>query len=391
MRIRTIIFCGALALPVLGVTVESESEPIGIRGSGAIEGEAIEVKGVESGADGSEAVEVVAVGAAGQDPSEQVRKNNGKFSGLIFGDFYSIPQHHDPAVKGSEGIWVRRLNLTFDNKWSDRISSRLRFEAKDNGNFSGGHDMVPFVKDAWLRYNAGGHMIMFGVIPTPTFAPVEDTFGYRPIEKSPLDLYRMGSSRDKGISIAGPLGSDGKADYTLMLGDGSGTKSMTGGTHTIYARIGYELTPELSVDLYGDWWKRLGGVDWTTVKGELFYVHDDLKAGFSYAHQLRQRPGVADVNLDVISFYGEYAATDTLSPFLRVDIVDDLLPDAQKIEYYRMSPDGKPTLVAIGLRIKVTDDFEITPSWTGVSYRGVGGAPSPGSDSIFRLTFSAKF
>lgn len=365
MSIRTIIICGAFALPLFGV-------------GGTLAGDltAGQGEGTETGI---------------QDPVDYVRKNNGKFSGIIFGDFYSIPQHHDPAVKGREGTWVRRLNLTFDNKWSENVTSRIRVEAKDNGGFSGGHDMVPFFKDAWLQYNAGGHKFTFGLIPTPTWEPAESALGYRPVEKTALDLFRMGSSRDKGLSVAGPLTSDGKANYTVMIGDGSGTKSMTEGTHTIYARVGYQLTPEISLDLYGDWWQKRAGVDWTTVKGEVFFVNDDIKAGLAYAHQLREMPGMSDLELDVLSFYGEYEASDMVSPFIRVDILDDLLPDANKIEYYRMSPNGKPTLVAVGVRIKVTDSFEITPSWTNVSYRGVGGAPAPGSDSIFRLTFIAKF
>lgn len=321
----------------------------------------------------------------------QDKSDSGKLSGVIFGDFYSVRGHHDATIRNKDGFWVRRIYLTYDRKLDDKLSMRLRMEAKDSGDFSTSQNMDPFIKDAWIRYAVNGHKFTFGLIPTPTFDPAEEKLGYRPIEKTPLDLYKMGSSRDKGISVQGPLDKEGKADYTIMVGDGSGTKSGTGDSRAIYGRLGYKLTPEVSVDLYGDLWKKTGDVDWRTVKGEVFYQGKQAKLGLAYASQLRKKPGSPNLTLNVLSFYGELKVSDKVSPFVRLDVVSDAIPDADKIEFYKMSKDGKPTFLLIGVRFKVTDQLEIVPSLASVSYRKGAGGLTPSQDSIFRITVSVKF
>lgn len=339
----------------------------------------------------SRAVAALAAAIAAQAVLAQAQPEAGKVSGVIYADFYSVSGHHDATVKGKDGFWVRRINLTYDKKFDEKLSARLNFEAKDPGDFSTSSNMEPFVKDAWVRYTVDGHRFTLGLIPTPTFGPAENKLGYRPIEKTPIDLYRMGSSRDKGISVEGPLDKEGRADYMVMVGDGSGVKSSTGGTRTLYARVGYKITPEVSADLYGDSWKKAGGVDWNTLKGEVFYQGGKIKAGAAYASQLRKAPGAANLTLNVLSLYGEVRATERLRPFVRLDIVNRALPDADKIEFYKMSKDGKPTLVMVGARYQVHDQLEIAPSLTIVRYRSNPAGANPGSDTIFRVTFSLKF
>lgn len=321
----------------------------------------------------------------------QDKGDAGKISGVIIGDFYSVRGHNDASIKGKDGFWFRRIYLTYDKKLDDKLAMRFRLEAKDPGDFSTSQNMEPFIKDAWIRYTVNGHKFAFGLIPTPTWEPAEEKLGYRPVEKTPLDLYKMGSSRDKGISVQGPLGTDGKADYMVMLGDGSGTKSSAGNTRALYARVGYKLTPELAFDLYGDSWKKTGDVDWKTVKGEVFYQRKNTKVGASYSSQLRKKPGSADLTLNVISFYGEVKAGALTTPFVRLDVVSDAIPDGDKIEYYKMSKDGKPTLFLIGVRFKVTDQMEVVPSLANVSYRKGAGGLTPSQDSIFRVTVHVKF
>ena len=321
----------------------------------------------------------------------QDKGDQGKLSGVIFADFYSVRAHNDATIKGKDGFWIRRINLTYDRKLDDKLSMRLRLEAKDPGDFSTSQNMDPFIKDAWVRYTVSGHKFTFGLISTPTWDPAEEKLGYRPIEKTPLDLYKMGSSRDKGISVQGPLDKLGKADYTIMVGDGSGTKSGTGDTRAIYGRLGYKVTPEVSVDLYGDSWKKTADVDWRTLKGEVFYQGKQAKLGLAYVSQVRKKPGAANLTLNVFSLYGEFKASDKVSPFVRLDVVSDAIPDADKIEFYKMSKDGKPTFFLIGVRFKVTDQMEIVPSLASVSYRKGPGGITPSQDSIFRVTVSLKF
>lgn len=320
----------------------------------------------------------------------QTKLEPGKLSGVLFFDYYSVGQHHDPTVKGKDGFWARRIYLTYDQRLSEKLTAQARLEAKDPGDFSTSQNLEPFFKDLWLRYTERGHKFTIGLIPTPTTAVAEERLGYRPFERTPLDLLKMGSTRDKGLSIAGPIDAEGKADYMVMIGDGSGTKSSKGDTKAYYGRVGYKVTPEIMADLYGDSYKKEGGVDWRTVKGELSYVGPKAVIGLLYASQKRTKPGSPDLTLNVFSVYGEYKANDKIRPFVLYDVVSDAVPEGDKIEYLKMSTTGKPTLFGIGVRFKIDDHVEIIPNFETVTYRSVGGAPAPGRDTFFRVTFSVK-
>lgn len=321
----------------------------------------------------------------------QDKGDGGKVSGVVFGDFYAIRGHNDAAIKGKDGFWVRRLYLTYDRKIDAKTSAQLRLEAKDPGDFATTATMEPFIKDLWVRYNENGHKFTLGLIPTPTWGPAESILGYRPVEKTALDLFRMGSARDKGISVEGPLAKNGSVDYAVMVGDGSGTKSSKGDTRAYYAKLGFKLTPDVTADLYADSWKKEAGAAWRTTKVELFYVGKGARAGVAYASQLRRKPGAPNSTINVLSLYGEIKAGPRVSPFVRFDTVSDALPDADKIEFYKMSKDGKPALFMVGVRLKVNDAFEIVPSFTTVAYRTGSGGIKPSADSIFRITYSGKF
>lgn len=330
--------------------------------------------------------------------SAQGKSDPGKLSGVLFGDLYSVGSHNTGRPDGREGWFNRRFNLSYDRKLDPSWSMRLRVEFGDSGSgghgtnvFSSEHSIDPFMKDAWLRYTVNGHKFTFGLIPTPTYEPNEDKLNYRPIEKTPTDLWRMASSRDKGISVAGPIDAQKKFDYTLMIGDGSGTRSSKSGLHTVYGRLGYKATPEVYLSLYGDSWKRDRGVRWQTLMVEAFHTTSTHKLGLTFATQRRTQPGRAAADIDVLSFYGEVKLSEKISPYARVDVVGDALTDADRIAFYRMSKDGRPTFFQAGLRYRLNPNLEIVPNVTVVSYRRGPTGLTPGQDTIFRLTMSLKF
>lgn len=318
--------------------------------------------------------------------SSPAQEKASKFSLVFFGDYYSVVKHSSSGIDGKNGFWIRRINVIYDHRVDKNLSAQFRLEAKDPGDFTTSSNMEPFVKDAWIRWEENGYKFTFGLIPTPTTASAEDKLGYRPIEKTPIDLYRMGSTRDKGVSIQGPLGSNKGADFFLMIGDGSGTKSSTGDTKTVYGRIGYKVSEFWSTDLYADYWDKADGEDWKTYKAEVFYQGKKLKAGAMISRQERSYSKGEDLNLDVFSIYTEFKASARCSPFVRIDSLGDPVPDADKIEFWHLNPDGKPTLLMVGVRCRVHEVLEIIPSFTTIRYKG----GSAGSDAMFRLTLSAK-
>ena len=124
-----------------------------------------------------------------------------KLKGLTFFDYYYIVSGPD---KKENGFRFRRVYLTYDLKWNDDYSGRVRLEAKDAG-FGNTSKMKPFVKHAYLRYKKNSRAVYFGLFGTPTWNVSEQIWGYRPISKTIMDLHKIGSSADLGIGFKGKL------------------------------------------------------------------------------------------------------------------------------------------------------------------------------------------
>ena len=114
-----------------------------------------------------------------------------RFSGHVFGDGYWFAANHDNEAEGANGLWIRRVYLTYDVKQSDNVSMRVRFESSSPGLNSASDKMKPSVKDAYLAWapNGSKHVIYLGLSGSPTFNSVESAWGYRAVEKTPVDLY----------------------------------------------------------------------------------------------------------------------------------------------------------------------------------------------------------
>lgn len=321
----------------------------------------------------------------------QVKLGDGKLSGLFYLDFYTVGEHHDATIDGKDGIWIRRVYLTYDHKLGDRAAFRIRWEGKDKGNFSSTANKDSFAKDAWVRYSTGGYTIMFGLIPTLTWEPNESTLGYRGIEKTPFDLFRMGSARDKGISVEKNLDAKGLTRLALMLGDGSGTKTANGDPRVFSVRVSHKANNTLTLDLYGDYWERPAGVEWYTVKGEAFVTVPEAKIGLLAGSQRRESPSAATIHLTVGSIYLELTASKRIRPFVRADVVSDAVPGADRIEFLKLATTGKPTFYVAGIRFKINDHFEIVPNVKVATYRQKGANPAPGRDVFYQLTVLGKF
>lgn len=307
-----------------------------------------------------------------------------KFSGLVFGDYYGVGDHHAPSIDGMNGFWFRRIYLTYDRKLPENMDVRIRFEASSPGNFTGTDRLNPFLKDVYIRYVGKDVQVLLGLQPSPTFANIEDFHGYRYIEKTPADLYLFADSRDTGISVKGKS-RDGKTGYWIMIGNDSGTRAETNRGKAIYGNLNHWLTSEVYLEAYGDFRDKPGPDDWTMFSGFLGYKKVPVDASIHYIYQTREVSGGPDLNLDGASFYIGYQASPKVKPFFRVDVLNDPIPSAGSISYIVLSPNAKPTLYIAGVEFKLTDNMRLTPNVEWVTYRD--GSPNPGDDVIFRLTF----
>jgi hypothetical protein len=321
----------------------------------------------------------------------EAKREPGKFSGFMFGDYYFASRHHNSAIEGMNGFWIRRTYLTYDQKLDKGFAVRFRLEANSVDGFDPAKSdtLKPFIKDLYGQYSEGLYSVYFGLISTPTWETAENLLGYRPIEKTPLDLYKLGEARDLGISVRGFFTPDKKTAYNLMVGNGSGTKAETDKGKTLYASLSHKIRPQLTVELYGDLWNRsgTGSEDWTTLQGLLAYTMPRAKIGLLYVTQTRSKTGAPDFDIAVTSFYADYRISDRAMPLFRVDFVSDPVPGGDKIAYLPLATNAKPTFYLFGVRYNITDFFYLVPNVEIVKYSEPTTGSAPDDTIFYRLTF----
>lgn len=156
-----------------------------------------------------------------------------RFSGEMFADYFYntsrdplIATQPNVALGGPEdlnGFQFRRINFSFDADLSPNFATRFRVEA-DNASLTSNGKLTVFVKDAWLQWKNvfTNSDLVFGIQTNPDFFWTEETWGFRSLEKTALDLRGFIGSRDFGASLKGKLDSNGKYAYWVMVGNNSG-------------------------------------------------------------------------------------------------------------------------------------------------------------------------
>jgi len=355
-------------------------------------------------------------GRAGErfETSQEVAKSDyptSKISGLMFGDYYYYYKWHqdqisssDPtSVEGQHGFWFRRLYFTYDFSHSETLVGRFRLEANSDGEFAGG-DLVPYVKDAYIRWTYHGKQRMtLGVHPTLTFGWLDEFWGLRHIEKTPADLYRIDSSRDFGITFDGPAAIAG-VNYAIQFGNESGSGSETQQGKIVRFEGRYERDTGLALEGFYSFGRRPAGENHHTAQGVAGVKKKDVRAGAQYIRQQRQsgEDGVPDQRIDI---WSGFVVWDVLPKkadlFLRVDGVQGSaggaetgLPGADGIDYWLMSPQSNFTTWIFGGEWYVHPSFRLGPNLELAKYANDPDPvnfPGRDQDSIFRLTFFWTF
>jgi hypothetical protein len=313
-----------------------------------------------------------------------------RISGLLFGDAWAVAAHHDPEIDGQYGFWLRRGYLTFDADIAPKWSARFRLEVNSPGNFESSAKMTPFVKDVWVAWNDGAHELVFGISPSPTFERVEGFWGYRAVEKTPLDLYRLGSSRDFGVAWKGSA-ADGRLSWHAMLGNGAGEGGETNEGKKAMLSIAFRPTKELVLEAYADTEDRPESADRTTFHAFAGFQGARARYGVEYATQERQAAEGPDRTVSVASVFGAWDLGEKLSLLARVDRSFDGIPDAGDIPYLGLAEDTEFDLFLVGLDYRAHRAVRVVPNVEYVTYRETDGVPPPDDDLIARLTLSVTF
>lgn len=314
-----------------------------------------------------------------------------EIGGIVFGDAYWAAAHHDAGIEGANGFWIRRLYLTFDYRLDDRFDFRVRFQGESPGDFTSDEKIEPSVKDLWIRWHEGDHSAYLGIATTPTWSLVESVWGYRPVERTPLDLYGLGSSREFGIGLTGRLGGSDRVGYHVMLGNGAGRGAETNRGKKLLGALSYHAPSGLVVQAYGDFEERPDG-DRSTYHGFAAWEGGGGRVGFLAGGQHRNRAGLPDLDLQLLSGFGVVDVSDRVSLLLRYDRTLDPVPGADGIDWLVLSPAADVNLLLGGADVELADRVHLVPNFEAVFYSDAPpGRAGPEADLLLRTTFSATF
>ena len=338
-------------------------------------------------AQGSEAAQAM-VPSPAQDRPQNDRAI--KISGYAFGDYYWAAANHDESLKDRNGFWFRRIYLNFDKAMAEQLDMRVRFEMNSAGDFTSNPKLEPFAKDVYLRWKfTDQHQTYLGLSSTPTWNVVDDFWSYRSVEKTVLDLQRMGASKDLGVAFRGSLGSEQKVRYHFMVGNGSSTRGETNKGRGTLASLGFYPNDSLILEFYSDYDQRPLQADRNTYQAFLGYKRDWGRFGTQYAHQ--KRKGDSKVNLDVLSFFGFVDVSPRVTLIGRYDRMFDPNPEGARIPYLPFDPTAKFHFFLAGIDWKVTEEFSLIPNLEVVRYDKREDGTRPASDVMPRVTFFYRF
>lgn len=317
----------------------------------------------------------------------------GKISGYLFGDYYWMAQNHDPDLEGKNGLWIRRIYFTYDKDLSDTFTTRLRLEFNGKGDFTTKAKLVPFINDAYLRWKPNRHSAYLGISPTPTWDLVEKHWGYRSVEKTPLDLQKFGSSHDFGVALKGVIDEGGIFSYHFMFANGEGTSGAEIDTGKKFMlALTTRPTDPLVFQVYGDLDENDGASeDIRTYQAFVGWSADRGRAGLLFAQQVREDPSGSEESLEILSVHGAAELREKLSAFARVDRMFDANSKGDQISYIPFDTTSKSILVIGGLDYTPIESVHVLPNVEAVFYDDSTTGTDPESDLIPRLTLYYEF
>jgi len=323
-------------------------------------------------------------------PAAAASYPSGRINGLVFGDYYSFPDHHDEKFDGQHGFWLRRAFFGYDYAFSERMNARLRFEMNGNGFFAGGN-MTPFLKDAFFAWRyKGKQQVRLGIQPTISFESEDAFWGLRHIEKTPTDLYLIDAARDFGITMSGPIGGNGLS-YAVQFGNESGQNSEADATKILRLFALFEARSGLRVEGTFNYGRRPSAQHRTTAKGLVGFKRSAFRGAAEFLWQERQSGTAApDTTIAIWSGYGVwdflprkasvYARLDSVSP-KRGDL-EIGLPGAEGMPYLSLAS-SSPFLGFIGGLELTKGAIRIGPNVEYFDYED----DALGHDVAARLTF----
>lgn len=331
----------------------------------------------------------------------EFKPGSGEINGYMINEYYFVLDHHsgsidDGGIQGRHGFWFRRIYFTYNNALTDAIKMRLRFEMNSPGDFTTIDTLDAFVKDAYLSAKISGQELIAGIISPPTYNVIEDIWGYRSLEKTPLDLMKLRSSRDFGIALKGNFDSGKTASYMVMFGNGSSNKGETDNGKIIYGQLNFFPTKGLTLQAYADYETKPDDKSYYVLQGFGGYESDWGRIGLQYA-VMNSSHNSEDYTYNVFSSFAVIKAAKNVEIITRYDKMSgDGFKNkfnGNKISYvpFASNPGGSFNLIIGAISWQPVKNIWLIPNIKYVFYGNPDEGDKPGEDIYGNMTLWFKF
>lgn len=316
--------------------------------------------------------------------------SEGEMKGYMVSEYYYVSSHHDDSIEGQHGFWFRRIYFTYNNTLSGNLKMRLRLEMNSPGNFSESQTLTSYVKDAYLSYSLDSHEFTVGIQSPPTFNNIEKIWGYRALEKTPVDLQKFASSRDFGLALKGYFDSDKKVSYMVMFGNGSSNKAEVNRGKILYGQLGFKPVKGLYLETYADYETGNDDKRYNMFQGFVAYQCDWGRIGAQYSRLNTKEDDKKD-SFDLFSIFAVAKASEKLDIIARYDKMFSTNPSAKKISYIPFSSDAPSNLFIGAISYRAFKNVWFIPNVKYVFYNEPDEVDKPSEDIYANLTLWFKF
>jgi len=285
----------------------------------------------------------------------------GKVIGKTYFDFT-----YNPDGTPTNLFEIHRVYIGYKAKITGNISYKV---LTDVGRFNTGSDdrLSVYLKAAQLAWQTNLGTFVFGLQGMNIFGIQEHNWGYRFIEKSPMDLNKFGSSADLGVGYYRKFNE--KIDFSAILSNGTGYKKSENDQYKKLSvrlflgdskvkkngqfNVGAIFTTE-SFDYFNTADSTTSVKSTNLIGGFGAYQISKLRLGAEY--DLMTKGGSSDVSSTILATYANYALSKALNLFFRFDMLDpntDANDDASNyiIAGFNFQP-GNGLSIAPNVRIK---------------------------------------
>jgi hypothetical protein len=185
------------------------------------------------------------------------------------------------------------------------------------------------------------------------------------VEKTVLDLNKIGSSADIGVALVGK-------SYHLMVGNGPGQTPENDNGKKFYGSVKRDISESLMVEGYADFNMRPGDQNQLTLRVLAGLKKENFRGGLEVFSRVAKEVG-GDVTISGVSAYGALTLSEQWKGFARLDAVSNNDKDTTDL------------LIIAGLDREVAPNAFLMPN----IYVQLPDGPDPNIQA--RLTFYYKY